>query len=596
MTLSLANKRSFVDNDNNPVKPIEYVTSNNNVFTGNLTNEAPSKYVYSVLAKEGNVLDTIIVLLSEECINDKKDFLNNMNTYEYFVSKIKEYLEGEYKDMYPAVYQKIIDDYQNIDNYLDKTIQTAIISSRPQDEEKMEIVNSLTSFIDKGDERNLYVDFSGGSRINGMVALTIVRIFEKQIGTTIKEVLYADINQKVNTISNINSYYLSLKALEDNALDYFKGNLASESLEVIGIKRSVEMKEVSNEVKDIINIGDSSYRKEESSELKKQIKQQEKKEIKDALGKNMQKQALRTVKTNINNPFNKLSKRSDKELIKDFHEVIIDLMIDYGYIVPSGNSSNTFKKQVKNQLKANENYYGGVISDKNKYIYQGVLPSVTEWIKNNPNVNNYNKLYEDKLNIQKSDYQGFSPNYPKGINNKWSKHFSNYYLEKDIKIDGDEIDLLLEYNRLMNVYYSYGFPFMCGDNYNNFYKEISNYYYERVKAFFNYLETYKTIKPDEIKAVIDDIKENGEDSAELKNRIPLMTKTSLWKINESKYNTKQEAEDFISMLMQRIEKTRNYRNAISHNLNNEYSDIRKQHDMAEEIREWISEYEKMCIE
>ena len=220
MTMSLINQRSFIDKDGQPADPIVYKTDLGKDFTGHQTNEAPTKYVLYKLAREGRILDQIMILISSECEEKSFDFIGGKNTMQYFVDKMMEYFDGEFANEFPVLYNQIIDSYGDTRSYFNKIIMKVPVSSKPETDEKYDVFDSLIRFVSADDERNLYVDFSGGSRVSGMVLLTMIRVLEKHFDSKIQEVIYADINNAEKSVSDISDYYLSLKVLEDNAVAF----------------------------------------------------------------------------------------------------------------------------------------------------------------------------------------------------------------------------------------------------------------------------------------------------------------------------------------------------------------------------------------
>ena len=589
MTLSLINPKGFIREDGSVVDPIEYKTDEDIVFSGNSTNEAPSKYVLYKLGKDKQILNKILMLVSNECLDRRFSFIDNRNTYEYFIDKLKEFLDNDYHDMFPDLYDEIISRYESIDNYLKQIVIQIHVSSEPVEEEKNSIVDSLIRFIGEDENnRDLYVDFSGGSRISGMVALTIVRVFEKQFRTNIKEVIYANINGDIKTISNINDYYSSLKALEDNALDYIKGDYASKAQEKIGFKQSAEVKHINKVSQEIAEKSDKSYRKKEVKVVEKNLEQMKQKKVADPYAKELQKQYTIKVEEDIKkNPLARLLNKSINDIIVDFHELFIEILIDNKYIVPKKCDANRFEDEVKKQIKVNEYYYEN--SDVKKYWYHhGVLDSIVKWL-DNKNINNYIDFWQKKKNIMSNEYKSFNPKYPDGINKKDSMLFMNYYYDNDIIIDGSEENLLKEYYRLSLVYYNYGFPFMSQIK-GNCYSELMDYYLNRTEAFFNYLENHKHSDKEEVDALLQDIKNKKTDSVLLRNKIPLKIETNIWKINDNIFKDTDEAKEFIKKVTDRIEEVRPYRNAIAHKNNNEYSKKENKEKIVEKIKQWCLEY------
>ena len=592
MTLSLINQRSFIDNDGNIVAPQIYSTKEGTCFDGRMTNEAPSKYVFFMLAKENLFLDRIMILISDECENRRFDFIDGRNTFEYFFDSLREYLNNHYKVQFPEPYAKIIKNYGDITSYLDAIIVKIPVSSEPESEEKFGIINSITDFIAQDDKnRNLYVDFSGGSRISAMATLTIVRIFEKHFETNIKEVIYANINRDNNTLSNINDYYLSLKALEDNALDFKQNSAYSASaLEKIGFRFNSETRRASESAARLKGNSSNAYSQNQKDDIRKAIKEEKRLQIEDPLAREMHRQAIKEIESELEEgPFALMAKKNDEDLIRDFHEAIISILIDFGYIVPVNERNKRFKEDVNKQLKAVEFYYEG---NKN---YNGVLPGVVNLVKNHDASSDFNGLLEKKMNIQSHYYKNFNPRFVKGINLHYADRYFEYYRSKNIYIEGSEDELVREYYRLMVVYFNYGFPFACSNKDGSaFYDDVQDFYIDRAKAFFNYLEQHKDTDKEEVENVLAEIRKEGVESPTLRKWIPFMVKSSIWKLNESMFVSRKDAEEFLKTLCYRIENVRNYRNALSHLLENKYSDSDLKKKMAVQIREWIKEYDSLC--
>ena len=154
--------------------------------------------------------------------------------------------------------------------------------------------------------------------------------------------------------------------------------------------------------------------------------------------------------------------------------------------------------------------------------------------------------------------------------------------------DNSSTDLL----SIQRVYYNYGFSFMCtsvGGGSLNTYPEIMEYYMQTVHQFIKKLDDNQKNSQEEYLAVLNQYSKNDK---LLEEELPYLFNTKSWLLNEERFNN-EEAKEFLKTLQERIEKVRPYRNAITHNLDNEYSLSDTKNAICSEIRLWLDEYAEL---
>ena len=286
-----------------------------------------------------------------------------------------------------------------------------------------------------------------------------------------------------------------------------------------------------------------------------------------------------------------------EKLIVEFYEAILSILID-NHIIISG-SQKPRKDDIKNALKANHAYYYGETNSRGNSVTKGVLETVKNWCVLLSKAAENNKTWIDPVesfhfysNITNSYFERWrSPFFPKKINNDKVNDFLAFLKENRIYLNKkSQTELFQDLSRMEMLYYNYGFPFMCCGvgNDDKSYSDIYEYYHNSVYAFFVSLSR---IKKDSFEKYRKTLSYYINSDSALEDAIPYMVKMAAWTVDDTKFETNREGEFFVQELCERIGKVRPYRNAIVHKLANDYSDPDKQRELAEEIKEWVKEYE-----
>ncbi len=593
----------------------------NLIIRGKQTNEAPSKYLMWCLANEGKLFDKTTILVTEECIGEKYRIpgLNNRTTYEYYLDEMKRYLcdlaeeFSEIKDILRQRYNG------SVDYYIKNTFDCVLVPSNPSEKESKSIVESVVFDNESNGERiRLSLDFTGGSRVASLIALLLVRILEIT-NAELDKVVYANILTEPFEIVDLSDSYNLLKRVENIA----KAKSVGSNQELI--KELKKMQLVTE--KDVDTAEELDIKSEKAARNLKKMSEEKQKEQKNELDDITKKaQGIakmvfkdgtgRIISSNKTSPFKKLLQKNgkdktDREIIIDFHEEIISILWDLdiiSYFDDKGNKKPWQLQEIKNAIKANDLYYSKYIKYKDRYTKKfiteecGVTTVVKKWLKKLESNDKYepiNNLNHHLRIINKEEY-GQEYRYKKekylrgGISAERTDDFFRYLDENNVILKGTtEKERFIELIRIQRVYYNCGFPFMCmSANLTNdkSYPEIMNYYLEKTESLMNFLQSLYVTDKKAYKELLSELINN--DSV-LEEHIPYMVEMPVWTINVEKFLSKEAGAEFIRELCIRIEKVRPYRNAIAHNLENKFADIRKIKTIAKEIKEWVTEYDKM---
>ncbi len=593
----------------------------NLIIRGKQTNEAPSKYLMWCLANEGKLFDKTTILVTEECIGEKYRIpgLNNRTTYEYYLDEMKSYLcdlAEEFSEIKDILRQKY---NGSIDYYIANTFDCVLVPSNPTEKESKSIVESVV-FDNESDKEKirLSLDFTGGSRVASLIALLLVRILEIT-NAELDKVVYANILTEPFEIVDLSDSYNLLKRVENIAKAKSVGS-NQELIKELKIMDLVTEKDVAKaEVLDVKSEKAARNLKKLSEENQKKQENELAELTKNTKGiaKIAFNDGVEQVKaSNRASAFKKLIQKNGKdktsqEIVVDFHEEIFGILWDLDVITFGNNNSKKAPwqlQEIKNAIKANDVYFLKYIKYKDRKKRElvteecGVIAVVKKWLKNldsndickpMDNMNYYLKIENE--NEYGKVYRYKREKYLRGgISAERTEDFLRYLDEKSIEVKGDtEEQRFRELVRLQRVYYNCGFPFMCmSANFTNDkdYPEIMNYYLKKTELLMQELqEFYETDK----KAYKEKLSELINNDAAIEEYIPYMVEMPLWTVNSKKFPTREEGQAFIKTLCARIEKVRLYRNAIAHKLDNNYSDSARIRTMADEIKGWVAEYDKM---
>lgn len=546
--------------------------SNLGYFDGKLTNEAPLKYEIINLAKKGEVFDYYLIFASEEVLNLPRKNAMNLTTIEYFKNCIVEYLDS-IKTSYPII-EKTLSEYINTKDYVEKSLRILKISDNQNSKQEWgRIIDFLQETFNPNTQNNYYMDFTGGSRVTSLVTTLLPHLLELY-GASVKQIIYADIN-KEKRIVDLTSYYTIINEYENahkddsdftkiSAFKNLGGSVSTETInnvQTLDIIKETEEQNLSNKNKKK-NSDNLLTQSKNASNIEKAIINKSIKSVNDVYSRT---------------PFDKLLKQKDADLIKNFRESIVDILIDQKVLIPT-KKTNNFKKDVKNFLEASDSYYEKY--DKKNNMISGVVYQLQQLFLK------LNYTDEDPLIVFKNMFDltklKINPTFSVSASKFQTDSFLNYIDKNNIMFEDEDsysyFDWYKKYHVLMNIYLSFGFPFACtGRSFT--YKNVENHYLNEVKKLLNQLTDLKHKDNFSYKEKIKELTiiENIE------NEIPERINFSLWR-------TQNVNSDFEKVLIKRIQEVRPYRNAISHNLNR---DIKKEKELAAKIKDWIHEYQKI---
>lgn len=561
-------------------QPIEYHFDGKEVYHGRQTNEATTKYLIDRLADSGKLFDKFLILVTDECVSIEVPVLGDITTFEYYSDLMKEYLRE--RIVKSAALQEEIE--KNYNGEISYYLNSAFCKISVSDEMARDILKNINT--DSGNE--LYLDFTGGSRISCLVSFLLMKVLEAR-NSEVKEIVYGDILSNPKRIVDCTYHYDLLKCIENLA----KAN--GSSVKIMSELKRMKLVDKFNasKIRDLDDMESFFDNKLIPSEEDKKSTQEKIDEIIDSIedtakGFVLEKKRRITEKQSISGYTKLLSKR-DRDLIKDFNESIIELLLDSKAICFTGKPDRFLSEKdiVLNLIKANDFYYCNY--DKNDKG-RGLVFTLKQWIKDLDSDTNKDPI---KHYYQKADvamYSWFEPPYPRKISLDKTKDFLKYLKNANEKIkikETDPFECFRVISQLQLVYFNMGFPFMCtgvgGDD--RIYLEISEHYTTDVKEFMRSLSALKKANCEEYR---DKLKQLLKDGA-IERAIPYWIPKQRLSVG-SMFTSNEEKEEFVKTLYSRLEKVRPYRNVIAHNLHNEYSDPAKQSGIAEEIRTWLTGY------
>lgn len=581
-------------------------------FSGQQTNEPQTKYYIWKLAQSKQVVDRIIVIVSRECMNDRIPELDSQTTYEFYRAAILQYLEGfvEENDFFRAWLSE--NHNGSPAAYLDAVMKPIMIPERMESAEWRGIVDLITK-EKEADRLNLYFDFTGGSRVASLISLLLLRVIEEAKDAAVRQIIYSDLQDpndpKLVDCTGNYAILTSLERIAAAATGDEKVTKIVEELVRLGLEDEKAL-EGTKEVDSIKNEADYGIRKEAKEKIGKNAAEIGK-SLTDASGlaAGVKQKALKqATDKSKESAFATLMRRKDADLIKDFHEEIMGLLLDRNVLTfLEKRNQNRAKERLKELVKANGDYADGVVWTWKEYnkkagrpesvsypigVYPQLLRSI-EALDRDPKLTPTEALAE-LCNLRQKGYKNamthrFRWYSPKGFTKENSVQFMRYLKTHGI----DELSFdYVELTEMQSIFFNLGFPFVCTLN-SEVLPEVSEYYNKLAKALMERLEALQSSDPEAYgKRLKELLTQKGEISAE----VPFMVKMSQWSINASRFSSEQEQEVFVKTLCERIEKVRPYRNAIAHNLDTPFRKPLAQKAIAEEIRGWLREYEERFTE
>lgn len=577
---------------------------NGKQYSGKQTNEVPMKYFFYDLAqKKQRLFDRIICLVTKECLETKIEAIDHQTTFDYFQHSMENAVR-DLSEQNPDIQRILAEEYGSD---ISKYIKQATYQINIEGGDKKYINDKIMEAIDSGEKRDqysLYIDYTGGSRMTTLVAIWLARIYESAIHAKIVQIVYADIMKEKAELIDCTDYYNMLGEIEGIGSKTHKE--IQEKLQRVGLlnaSEKIDTQELDDIKKDEANrltgFDQSKQKKTEERVMSIQKKKSGNKLYDKYVDTDCEK-LQKDIKEN--KPFTKLKENNDQALLHGFMEKVIDILIDKKVIISNKeqniNQPNDQKEKImKAAFVANKDYYDTDNNKKNIFRSTGVVRKTREYIdylRENVHISPVN-FFENQKRTDFKRYQRLANNwYVNGCDQRKATFFLEYCKDKNISITGtSREEEFLEFNRMMTLYFTYGFPFACLDKTGQHHPEISNYYLNVVTELMEELEQIKKrdIREYQEKLACYADEKNGE----LEKRIPILVHMECWKVNTLLYPHIHE-EQFVKELGERVNRVRPYRNAIAHKLTNEFSTADVQRKMAEEVRAWIDEYAQIVGE
>lgn len=206
----------------NLVQEQEYTYQNGSKYTGIQTNEAPIRCLFD-LVKEDTAnprIDRILTICSDKVLHEKAGE-NGKTSFEHFQSLILE-LEGQHQYSRHIEVIPISYDEQDAENTADRNSEDQDhAGSKSADRNASRIYREIAQCLNSGDrgiteEKNVYIDYTGGFRDISFLMTTIVRYLEVA-GIHCKAIIYSDYQN--HEIKNINYIYKMFQQI--NAVNEF---------------------------------------------------------------------------------------------------------------------------------------------------------------------------------------------------------------------------------------------------------------------------------------------------------------------------------------------------------------------------------------
>lgn len=570
-------------------------------FKGKQTNETPTQYYIWSLAHKQEVIDRMIILVTKECMNNALSETGNRTTYQYYFDKMVEYIYDLANEN--SFIRTYLEEKYNgsAEKYLNDIIRVVMVPEKMDTNEWKDIVSAITEYDNDSESIKLYFDFTGGSRVASLISLLLLRIIEIQ-NADVKQIIYADAQVwEDKKLTDCTESYEILSHIENIANANDSKEKTAERIMQELIKMGLAAEEDLSSMKDFdrkaSDATENLKKRSEQETAKEEEKLKSDIELSKGLAKAVKQKSFdQTHKYNRMSGFEKLkeTRKKPSDLIKDFHEEIFNILYDYE-IITYNNSNPSDRRDpkllIRNAIKANEDYYYKIWQSGKNTRESGVIPELKKWLKTLKNNNGFTplKTLERNKNIKLKYYEENVNRkfFVKGITAQRSGNFEKYLSDHNIDICGESFYKLSTWER---VYYNYGFPFMCmsvGSG-NDDYPEIMDYYNNQAEILMQRLEELQSGNQIEYKKELHRLLDTP---GALEEAVPYMIDMKIWSVNEEKFYSSGDVSGFIKTLCERIEKVRPYRNAIAHNLDNDFRNSDKQRVIADEIRNWLDEYE-----
>ena len=176
-------------------------------FLGLNTNDAPVKYLLYCAAKNGDIIQKIVCIVTKEVKRDKDDekFKDMVNDYIRNDPRVKDYYKGIEIEFIPMDY----------DMEVERT-----------EERSLQLYRQISKTFINEEQSNVYIDYTGGLRDINFLMTIIIRYLEYH-NSVCKKIVYSNLSKK--RIDMLDSIYSMFQLL--NGIDQFTQTGNAELLE-----------------------------------------------------------------------------------------------------------------------------------------------------------------------------------------------------------------------------------------------------------------------------------------------------------------------------------------------------------------------------
>ncbi len=185
-------------------------------FLGLNTNDAPVKYLLYCAAKNGDIIQKIVCIVTKEVKRDKDDekFKDMVNDYIRNDPRVKDYYKGIEIEFIPMDY----------DMEVERT-----------EERSLQLYRQISKTFINEEQSNVYIDYTGGLRDINFLMTIIIRYLEYH-NSVCKKIVYSNLSKK--RIDMLDSIYSMFQLL--NGIDQFTQTGNAELLEKYSEKEENE--------------------------------------------------------------------------------------------------------------------------------------------------------------------------------------------------------------------------------------------------------------------------------------------------------------------------------------------------------------------
>lgn len=495
----------------NPQSISYRVEGQETAYTGMQTNEAVTKYLSDYLDRKNMKLDKVIMLCTEEVLNEKMSVIGGQTTLEYYQNTICEFLaqNGRYNSNTDAEALFEVIPYSAADYEVNEV-------RKPLDE-----IMRSTEEGEETSRKHLYVDFTGGPRSAALTLVFTCRILQRS-GVAVEKILYSNIissgPEKIGRIEECTKVYNVFAELE-----------AAEAMAYGDMRKIIEVanEEGNKEVIDSLKNADRGMKKrKEANQMNQLEKMVEASEniVKAAGAMANQGNSLiahlvsERIKPHVENSRKlvenpeysvsmeeSLEKKEYDKVISIFREKAIRMLIDFGVIEDNTKKKN-YENLLTNEFMAAYCYYETPSeikkSQENETVKKTFMDAARDYVKllsESPEeepVDILNKRDRSFYNLMERLEEIPADKLPRRFaHNDFSQRICNKnilpYLKQEDGINVDVSRLVEQYQRLERVYMGYGFPFACTyatwffDEYEKLYRDSMKRGAISLQKFFN---------------------------------------------------------------------------------------------------------------